>query len=74
MHEGKAHLPQAEQCPVTEPRNAPDGQRKGIADNMGSTAGQRTDRETSGQPRQSLWRKRRGQGQSVYARDKEERA
>ena len=71
MYETKVHLPKAKQCAITEPRNPADGQCEGVTDNLGSTQRQGTGRQTSSQPGQSLWRKRRAKGQVVYARNQE---
>ena len=71
MHEEALHLPQAEPAALTQLRRPTDGQCKGAVDNLGSLERQSIDRQALSQPRQTLWRKRRGQGQSVYARDKE---
>lgn len=70
MYETKVHLPKAKQCAITEPRNPADGQCQGVADNLGSLEGQGTGRQTSSQPGQSLWRKRRAKGKAVHERSK----
>lgn len=69
MYEAQVHLQKGQQCAITEPRNPADGQCQGVADNLGSTQRQGIGRQTSSQPGQSLWRKRRAKGQVVYARD-----
>ena len=71
MHEEKVHLQAGKQRAVTQPRGAAESVWARVVNDLGSFAGQGVDREASKGARRSIWRKRRGQGQSVYARDKE---
>ncbi len=74
MHEEEVHLSQGKQRAVTQLGDSTEGVWARVVNDLGSLAGQGVDREASKGARRSIWRKRRGQGQSVYARDKEERA
>ena len=69
MHEEKAHLQAGKQRAVTKPRDATEGVWARVVDDLGSLARQGFDREASKGARRSIWRKRRAEGQGVYARD-----
>jgi len=72
MHEEALHLPQAKQCAITQPGMPADGVWQRVVNDLGSLAGQGVDRKASKSARRSIWRKRRGQGQAIHERDKEE--
>jgi len=72
MHEDQAYLQEGQQRTVTEPGMPADGVWQRVVNDLGSLAGQGVDREASKGARRSIWRKRRGQGQSVYARNQED--